>query len=397
MTDTHVHAMKRADTFPPEHYARLLINKGFTTVVRLNEASTYDPKSFTDAGLKHYDMFFEDCSVPKNSMLADFFRLCTQSERIAVHCRAGLGRTGTLIAASLIKFHGFTAAESIAWARIVRPGSVMGYQQQYLQFIEGVFRIQVPVSSALQPAQAPPPPPPVASSATSRARNALTSSHTLSAPHKPRPFSSLTDMKPASQSMTLFSSMRDLSKLSRETSNSSQDEEASGTKTHSNVSDNKALSKDEGKGGSHIYARNGSESNEAPNAKRDQERPPATAPAPAPAPAPKIGVRVLERAGSHSNSSVEDADECDGCAEQERLLCMQSVDCAQASADEALSLAESLFDATDAPISMSALSLWPKEKDKENVDRATRAQMILASQEKRIARRLMMQEKAKRA
>ena len=46
--------------------------------------------------------------------------------------KAGLGRTGTLIALYLMKHKAFTARESIAWLRICRPGSVIGPQQSYL-------------------------------------------------------------------------------------------------------------------------------------------------------------------------------------------------------------------------------------------------------------------------
>lgn len=49
------------------------------------------------------------------------------------HFLAGLGRTGTLIGAYLMKHHKFTAAEAIAWLRICRPGSVIGPQQNYLE------------------------------------------------------------------------------------------------------------------------------------------------------------------------------------------------------------------------------------------------------------------------
>ena len=49
-----------------------------------------------------------------------------------MHCLAGLGRTGTLIALYMMKHLGFTANESIAWLRIARPGSVIGPQQSYL-------------------------------------------------------------------------------------------------------------------------------------------------------------------------------------------------------------------------------------------------------------------------
>ena len=46
---------------------------------------------------------------------------------------AGLGRTGSLIACYMMKHYKFTAAESIAWLRICRPGSVLGPQQHWLE------------------------------------------------------------------------------------------------------------------------------------------------------------------------------------------------------------------------------------------------------------------------
>lgn len=51
----------------------------------------------------------------------------------AVHCKAGLGRTGSLVACYMMKHYKFTAAEAIAWLRICRPGSVLGPQQHWLE------------------------------------------------------------------------------------------------------------------------------------------------------------------------------------------------------------------------------------------------------------------------
>ena len=49
-----------------------------------------------------------------------------------MHCKAGLGRTGVLICAYLIKHHGFAPEEAIGYIRICRPGSVIGPQQKFL-------------------------------------------------------------------------------------------------------------------------------------------------------------------------------------------------------------------------------------------------------------------------
>lgn len=57
-----------------------------------------------------------------------------------MHCKAGLGRTGTLIAMWAMKHFRIPAPYIIAWIRICRPGSILGPQQHYLlvrqQFIQ---------------------------------------------------------------------------------------------------------------------------------------------------------------------------------------------------------------------------------------------------------------------
>lgn len=49
-----------------------------------------------------------------------------------MHCKAGLGRTGTLIACYAMKHYYFPAADFIGWIRICRPGSILGPQQNFL-------------------------------------------------------------------------------------------------------------------------------------------------------------------------------------------------------------------------------------------------------------------------
>jgi cell division cycle 14 len=66
--------------------------KGITAIVRLCEP-LYSEQIFTKAGFRFYEMYFEDGSTPPVSIREDFLRLCESKEVIAVHCKAGLGRT----------------------------------------------------------------------------------------------------------------------------------------------------------------------------------------------------------------------------------------------------------------------------------------------------------------
>jgi cell division cycle 14 len=118
--------------FSPSYFVDILADLGVEAVVRLNEPQ-YAADGFASQGVEVHDLEFEDCTSPPKDVVRRFFRIVDSTPGvIAVHCKAGLGRTGTLIGLYLMLSCGFEAREAMGWLRIMRPGSVIGPQQQYL-------------------------------------------------------------------------------------------------------------------------------------------------------------------------------------------------------------------------------------------------------------------------
>lgn len=129
------------------------------SMVRLNRAH-YPAEEVTKADIEHIEMFMHDGTNPTPQNVRDFIELVDRMNAkklaVAVHCRAGLGRTGTMIAAYLLfqyardvktnrnhprdcpclKLKPNEIARAIVgYLRIMRPGSVLSGQPEFLESI----------------------------------------------------------------------------------------------------------------------------------------------------------------------------------------------------------------------------------------------------------------------
>lgn len=62
----------------------------------------YDCGEFERLGIDHMDLYFDDGTNPTDEIVRQFIKsadavIGEQKKKVAVHCKAGLGRTGVLI------------------------------------------------------------------------------------------------------------------------------------------------------------------------------------------------------------------------------------------------------------------------------------------------------------
>lgn len=116
----------------PSEYLRVFKEKGVHLVIRLN-SKEYSSEEFITSGIRHLDMHFPDGSCPTSEIIDRFLTMVhNQPGAVAVHCRAGLGRTGVLAGLYAMRHYEISARAAIGWCRLCRPGSVLGPQQQFL-------------------------------------------------------------------------------------------------------------------------------------------------------------------------------------------------------------------------------------------------------------------------
>uniref|UniRef100_A0A6S9SCY9 protein-tyrosine-phosphatase n=2 Tax=Chrysotila carterae TaxID=13221 RepID=A0A6S9SCY9_CHRCT len=132
-TQTPIAYVDGVKTNTPETYYEYFRANHVTGIVRFNN-KVYDRKKFIDAGFNHYDLYFPDGSNPPDAIIKRFLDIAeAEPGALAIHCKAGLGRTGTLISLYIMKHFKLTMTEVLGWLRLCRPGSVIGPQQTFLE------------------------------------------------------------------------------------------------------------------------------------------------------------------------------------------------------------------------------------------------------------------------
>jgi protein-tyrosine phosphatase len=88
-----------------------------------------------------------DMGVPREAesekfeaFVQDVFQRLEEDQNVVVHCRGGLGRTGTLAACVLVALGRHTADEAIATVREARKGTVQTREQEdFVRIFEGMI------------------------------------------------------------------------------------------------------------------------------------------------------------------------------------------------------------------------------------------------------------------
>ncbi|MGI0061675.1 MAG: dual specificity protein phosphatase 23 [Nitrosotalea sp.] len=108
-----------------------ILKQGVKSIVTMTESSL--PDSWTK-NVKYLHVPTEDYSAPDIEQIdvaVEFIqKRIENNEPVMVHCAAGMGRAGTILACYIVKYHKMSAKDAIQKVRKERPGSIQSESQE---------------------------------------------------------------------------------------------------------------------------------------------------------------------------------------------------------------------------------------------------------------------------
>ena len=108
-----------------------VLKQGVKSIVTMTENSL--PQKWVN-GIEYLHVPTPDFTAPdmeKIDMAVDFIHEnISNNQAVMVHCAAGLGRAGTILACYFVKYKKFSAEEAIRTIRSKRPGSIQSETQE---------------------------------------------------------------------------------------------------------------------------------------------------------------------------------------------------------------------------------------------------------------------------
>lgn len=121
---------------PLENDLIYLKERGVQAIVTLTEEAL-PGQSVLRAGFDYLHLPVEDFASPRMEQIQECMRFIERmrsgARAVAIHCYAGLGRTGTMLACFLVK-QGIDARKAINQVRSVRPDSIQSEEQVRIVF-----------------------------------------------------------------------------------------------------------------------------------------------------------------------------------------------------------------------------------------------------------------------